>query len=185
MMSTIGRALFIFTTLTVFTFSSVSAQPEGRQVSLLHNPAKPNELPFPGASLSLSVALVNTKDSQLILRGYLVRDGRLLETTLSDVSQDQNERLVFSTNIPAPLGELSYYFVLLGPKGVVTTSKKYSIRRECLPDISPIDISLPEDIEMKEKLVELQKNASGLQDEVQNYENVKKILEELKSLTES
>ena len=92
---------------------------------------------------------------------------------------------VFSGTFTAPLFEINYHFEIMGPKGVVSTSKRYTVRRTCLPDISGVDLKIPEDMDMKDKLVELQRQASELQDEVQNYEGVKKLLDELKLLTES
>lgn len=174
-----------FSFIIIISINAAFAQTSNRQISLLHTEIKPEQLPYPGVNLTLSVAIANTKDSQLILKGYIVRDGKLLEITLGDVSQDQNERLVFSSTLAAPLAEMNYHFVLLGPKGVVASSKRYAVRRTCLPDVTGVDLNLAEDIEMKDKLIKLQSQASGLQDEVQNYEGVKKLLDELKIITES
>lgn len=155
-----------------------------RSPSLAHRPLHAEELPFPGSTMTLSVTLLNSRDSQLSVRGYIVRDGKLLDIPLNDYSVDDADRIVYSASINAPLAELNYYFVLLGPKGVVNSSERYSIRRDCLPAVDTIDLKIPANTPAKTRLNMLQKQATGLQDELQNYETAVKLLEELKVLTE-
>lgn len=154
------------------------------QIEVAHTPPQPQELPFPGNPLTLSITLLNSRDTQLTVKGYIVRDGKLMVVDLADFTSDDHDRIVYSTTINAPLGELNYNFVLFDAKGVAGTSDRYSVRRECLPRTNTIDTKLPEDLKGKARLDIQQKHATNLQDELKNYESVIKILDELKALTE-
>jgi hypothetical protein len=153
-------------------------------VSLAHSAPLPEELPFPGSPMQLAVTLLNSRNSQLSVRAFVVRDGKLMTIDLKNVSTDPYERVVYWSNINAPLGEISYRFILSGPTGIMATSERYSVQRECRPNVETIDANLSESITGNSKLKIQQKQATALQDELKNYELAIKLLEELRALTE-
>lgn len=183
-----SATLFIQIFAVLFVMISLNSElaiaQDKRTASLIHQPIPVEALPFPGSAMTLSVTMLNSRDSQLTVRGYIVRDGKLMSLPLSDYSVDDLDRIVYSATINAPLAELNYYFVLLGPNGVVSTSERYSLRRPCLPAVDTIDLKIPANTPAKTRLKLLQQQATGLQDELQNYETTVKLLEELKILTE-
>ncbi len=164
--------------------SIVQAQEKNSRIKILHNAIKPGEMPYPGSPVKFSVTLENTKNSQLSVRGFFVRDGKIIEQAFTDFSTNDYEQLVYSTIINAPLAELNYQFVVLDGSIPVSTSQRYNIRRSCLPKIESISGEISNNPVMKENIKTLQKQATSIQDEVQNYETALKLLDELKVLTE-
>lgn len=181
-----GRINFIFLLITaaLFCSSPLFAQQRKAGINISHKAFTPTDLPFPGTPLKISAILENTKNSQLAVRGFFVRDGKIIEQNLTDFSTNESDQLVYSTTVNAPLAELNYQFVVLDGQTPVTLSKRYSIRRSCIPKIESIPSTTIDNPIMKEKIAALQEQATSIQNEVQNYETAIKLLEELKVLTE-
>lgn len=149
-----------------------------------HVPMPASELPYPGAPMEIKATLINSRNSQLVMRAFVVKDGKVMDMTFDHLSSSDGEHLEYSTKLPAPLGELSYQLVLSGPQGVVASSKRFFIRRECLPVVTNLEINPELPADAKTRLKALKVRAIDLQNEVQNYESVVKLLAELKSLTD-
>ncbi len=178
--------LTIFAIIVVLSADSALAQNKesAKNINVLHTPIKATELPFPGGDLLISATLENTRNSQLVLKGFFVKDGKVVEQNLEDFSTNDREQLVYATKIPAPLAELNYQFVLLDKGQVIATTKRFSVRRNCIPNIAGMKLGMPEDSNMKDRVKVLQLQATSIQEEVQNYEKSITLLEELKSLTD-
>lgn len=153
-------------------------------VSLVHRPPQGEEMAAPGVPMTLNVQLDGSRNSQLKMRLVLVRDGRLMDVMVNDLAFDEDDHLVYSTQINAPLVEMSYQFILFGKNEVVAVSPHYTVSRGCMPDISNIDTKLSPDLDLNQQLQTMVKQAAGLEAEVQNYESVLKLLDELKSITD-
>lgn len=184
MIDQILRATLAFCLLMLSpSFLHAQTSKKGQQITINHTAMKPGELPYPGAELRISVTLGNTRNSQLILKGFFVKDGKVMEQDLDYFSTDNREQLVYSTTITSPLAELNYQFVLMDKGQVLSSSPRYTLRRQCLPDVSGValDDTGTQDLNVVERL---QLQASKIQDEVQNFEKALSILDELKVLTE-
>src|SRR5688572_27740880 len=88
--------------LVVVMFTLIPSGAEAQEVSLVHQPYTADQLPFPGAPMTLSVLVNGTRDSQNLVRAILVRDGRLMDVPLQEINQDDQDRLVYSAQIHAP-----------------------------------------------------------------------------------
>jgi hypothetical protein len=176
--------LFILLLICLPTAAIAQGKQAGGKISLVHSPLKGDDMPYPGSPMKVSVVLDNTKNSQLVVKGFFVRDGKIIEQNLNDFSTDDNDRLVYSTEVMAPLGELTYQFALMDGTSAVAHSRRYVVRRSCLPNIEPISTDLPAGTQPQEKVNVLQIQATALQNEIQNYEAVFKVLDELKLMTE-
>lgn len=170
--------------ILLLSVAPADAQKAPKKVNLVHAPSKATDLPAPGAPLTISVTLENTRSSKLKVIGFFTRDGKLMEKNLTDFSTNNRDQLVFSTSIFSPLAELNYQFVLLDGKNVVATSRRYVVRRECIPIIDSLKTD-PTDVQGNEAPTALQNHATVLQNEVNNLESALNILEELRELTEN
>lgn len=178
------KILTTILSLLIFLPMLASAQANGSGVSISHVPLKAEQLPFPGAPLKISVALENSKNSQYTLKGFFTRDGKILEQSLEEFAMNDNGQITYSTTIHAPLAELNYQFVLLDRTTPLAHSKRYAMRRSCIPNIQSASGEISKNPVMKEKIKNLQMQATSIQDEVLNYESAIRMLEELKILTE-
>lgn len=174
---------FILSLLICLTFGSSNLY--AQQIDIAHVPAKADDLPFPGTPMELAATVVNTKDSQLKMSAFVIRDGKIMDLNVNTLSTNNNEQIVYSTTINAPLAELNYQFILSDDKGIITSSRRFTIRRSCIPNITDLDTDAEAPTDTKERLKFLKKQAGNLQNEVQNYETALALLDELRSLTDN
>ncbi|MCO6429893.1 MAG: hypothetical protein J5J00_03455 [Deltaproteobacteria bacterium] len=180
----VSTCLVIGVALAISIMVAGVSAAQNRDISLSHEPPVESELPSPGSPLELAVTLLNSKNSQLHLRGFVVRDGRLMDIHFRDLTSDLYDRVVYLADIAAPLAELSYQFFLVDNQEVVATSQLYTVRRSCIDNVLPVDTSHSLSSDGKKKLEQLRDRASRLQVEVQNFESALKLIEELQALTE-
>jgi hypothetical protein len=101
-----------------------------------HTPPKLEDLPSPGLPLKLSVR-VNKEalSSGVLLRAIITRDGTLFEQQNTSPQIDASDRIGYIIEVPSPLVEMSYQFVFIDKAGNAVGTKRYNIRRNCIPDV--------------------------------------------------
>lgn len=148
-----------------------------------HIPPKPSSLPAPGNQMELTITLKNTKDSERKLQAMIVKDGQLQNLVIPSGKFNVSDEPSYTFSFAAPLGELIYQFILYNPDGTFTISEKYSIRRSCIPDVTLAPDQIPDEIQGDKKILELIAQSQSLDRDIENFERVMKLLQELKTLT--
>ena len=86
--------------------------PQKSAIQIYHKPLTEKTLPAPGQSMTIAAELFGTKEISLPLRLVAVRDGRLLPAPLTNSYRNAADRPVYEFEMPAPMAEISYQFVL-------------------------------------------------------------------------
>lgn len=141
-----------------------------------------NKMPFPGERITLRAEVSNTRDFRLPIRLLAVRDGKFYEISAASGLLGSNERPQYQVEIPAPLAELSYQFVLIQPNGTVATSKRLVARRSCIPDITPVMGEMPADVDGSERFNRLIVDNLKLEQEISNLERTAQELDSISEL---
>lgn len=92
-------------------------------------------LPFPGDKIVMQTVLSGTKETDRDVRMLARFDGKLVSIPMRG-ERDASDRAIYWTNLYAPLGELSYQFVLYDSTAPII-SQRYTLTRACLP---PLDV---------------------------------------------
>jgi hypothetical protein len=141
--SNLGLASVVLFLNIIITTQDLAAQNklieefEKRPVQIVLGENRPEKLPAPGLPIELNAKLLNTRDFRQPLRLLLVKDQNFQEILTNPGLPDSGETPRYSISIPAPLVELSYQFLLTLADGSIVTSPRQSIRRDCVPDITP------------------------------------------------
>ncbi len=149
-------------------------------MSIVHQPQELRDLPAPGRPLKLRAMITSTKDINLGVTALVVRDGRLLYLPMKG-RLDEMERAIYSVDVPAPIGEVAYQFVLQRPEAPALVSMRYTAHRACLPNINLADAYTPLDLTTVDGRRDLILRARGLERDLNHYDTVIGLLSELKS----
>ena len=152
---------------------------------LLHRVPQEKELPTPGKVMVLDFSVEGQRDLELRAQALVTRDGKLMIVPVSRVFLNENDQATYEFNVYAPLAEMSYFFVLYPRDGTVpTSSRRYAIRRSCLPNLELTQLTPPQPDKQSgelERMRELLTQARGLEVDLENYENALKLLKEINS----
>jgi hypothetical protein len=113
--------------------TAMSQNPAKSTLQLAHRPITAATLPSPGQPLILTVEVAGSREISLPIRIVAVRDGRLIPIPLNTSYRNAADRPVYEFQIPSPLAELSYQFVLPLKADTVIATQRYSVRRPCIP----------------------------------------------------
>jgi len=177
--TTIAITVLLFLALTCATSSVVADGPSG-VMSIVHQAQEVRDLPSPGRPLKLRAMITNTKDITLDVIALVVRDGRLLYLPMKG-RLDEMERAIYSVDVPSPVGEVAYQFVLQRPESPATVSMRYTAHRNCLPNTNLTDAYTPLDLTTVDGRRDLILRARGLERDLNHYDTVLGLLGELKS----
>ncbi len=171
---------------TLFAISLVAcpwARAEDQpQFKIQHLPPKPSVLPEPGEPLTLKASLKGTRVSDMRMRLLAVTDGQLLDVSVPSATFNDKDEPSYSFTIHAPLVETGYVFMLYDKQGSVVLSPQwYSVSRGCMPDISVAPDKIDPELQGAEKLKALVEQAQNLERDIQKYQKVLKILDEIKA----
>jgi len=149
---------------------------------MVHRQLTAAELPAPLQPFSLEVTLRGIRDIGLDIRAYVVRDGRVMDLFPVNSYLSDYGDAVYSFDMSAPLAETSYQFFLSRGDGTFDISKRYSIRRDCLPDVKLTVIDSEHSPIGQERLVALLQQTKGLERDIEQYERASQILQDIKEL---
>jgi hypothetical protein len=165
----------------MFALESLAQSSTGNP-TLSHTPPYGTDLPFPGKLMSLEAKLLNTKQTNRKLRVLIVRDGRLLDLSTDGALLNERDIPTYKFTIYSPLAEISYQFILYNPDGTVTTSRRYSVRRDCLPNVELTGVKPDSELSADEKIAALAHQSRGLDRDLEAYERALGLLEELRTI---
>ncbi|RMD86603.1 MAG: hypothetical protein D6808_02955 [Candidatus Dadabacteria bacterium] len=146
-----------------------------------HRPIKGYQMPSPGTKMKLKVLFPKIRRIDLPVKALIVMDGKALFLPLSG-TLDERDRSVYWVEIRAPLADLSYRFVVYPDDGEPVYSKKYVVRRPCLPDTRLASTEISEDANVVERSEELTRVTQRLRADIEIYSNVIDQLKEIKEV---
>lgn len=154
---------------------------KGPELKVLHKPLKSGELPAPGEKFELRAMLQGLRNINLKMRALVVSDGRLMDLSLTG-TLDEQDRVIYTTQLPAPLAEINYQFFLYRDDETVLPTQRFSIQRSCLPDVSLLNAATPEPNAAGEVIKDLVRRAKGLERDVRSYARLAETLAALKAV---
>lgn len=140
------------------------------------------KLPFPGQILTLTAEVSNTRDFRLPARVLIVRDGQFQEIKTQPGVLGANEKPQYKVEVPSPVGELVYQFVVTGPDGTISSSLRQTVRRSCIPNLSPALSAVPDQLDGEERFSVLMAENKRLEQEIANLETAALELDSMKEL---
>jgi hypothetical protein len=166
-----------------YSYAEVTSKPNLPPLSISHTPPKPKELPIPGAPMELIVSLKNTRDSERTLRAFMVVDGQMMDISVPSAKFNAQDEPSYTISLNAPVGEILYQFILYNPDGTYSISDRYFVRRSCIPDISPAPDTLPDASRGDKRLLDLVVQSKALERDIENYQRIISLLNDIKKLT--
>lgn len=148
----------------------------------VHTPPSLQELPAPGKPMKLSVALPKEAlGVGLKMRALVSRDGRIMDLTDTDPSIDTNDRVIFKVEFPSPLSDIGYQFIFTDKTGATFGSKRYLVQRKCIPNVQSTTLRKQASggTVTKEEAMHLLADSSGLQKDIELYEQISSLLNDL------
>ncbi len=145
-------------------------------IGITHVAPRPDDIPYPGQKIQVRVQLKGTKETQRQLRMLLVRDGRLLDMSSFNAELNEMDLPTYQMSFNAPLAEMTYQFLLYNPDGSVTPSTRYSVRRNCVPNVALADGEVKPEIVGDERLQRLVNESKHLEQDLAGYEQVLSLL---------
>lgn len=168
---------------TFFLMSIMLVAPFARaDYQIVHTPPSAQELPAPGRNMTLSVTLPKEALSVGVkVRALVTRDGRLMELQDSDPTIDTSDRAIYKLELPSPLAEMSYQFIFTDKLGASFGSQQYQVARKCVPDVqlTTVKKQAPNSQVTKEDAVRLVAESTGLQRDIDSYESIVAILNDI------
>jgi len=153
--------------------------PPAPTIQVMHRPPEAAQLPVPGALMALSLELANSKDIETKVRLVGSRDGRFMDIAFPLGTLNNADRAQFALSVPAPLGVMTYQFIVHQPNGSLTTSARYIIKRPCIQnfrvEVAPDDPNAA----VKQQLGTMIAKSKSLERETHNLDGALKILEDL------
>jgi hypothetical protein len=136
------------------------------------------EMPPPGAPLTLRAQLFNTNDVSIQLRTFANIDGSLIELTPSKVYLNRDDYPEYVIEAHAPQVTFSYFFVAYAPTGDVVRSEEYTLQRPCVPSIEPVSVEIEADANNgQERLREYVHKNWAIEKELEAYEHAKTLID--------
>jgi hypothetical protein len=170
--------------LSAFTVTVNAVAENGSRIVMQHLPTEANDLPSPGDPLIVSVVVNNTKSVDLPLRALFVIDGNLTPVALKRAYLNRFDEPTYEFELPSPVAEMSYQFVLPQDNAAPITTKRFIVQRECVPrelDLLP-QIETTSDGSARMRL-QIEKSES-LRIEIRRYEQLLSLLDEIDKLTD-
>lgn len=173
-------AILAIVTISCIAIGTITfAHAESSQMSVVHNPPTVRDLPEPGKQFKIALTVKNMRELSPDIRAYVVTDGELTQISPVRTYPGEDKDAIAEFSFFAPLAEISYQFVAKSETGAITPSKRFVIRRQCLPRLK-IDRDYPTD-EASHGLSLAQK-AEELERLIIVYEQATKTIDELKAL---
>jgi hypothetical protein len=173
-----------FTTALPYSAWGEGENNSKKGVGVKHIPPRAQDLPAPGAPLKLSFQLTNTREITQLVTALVTVDGELMNVLGSEGYLNEYDNPAFEIATIAPLGELAYQLVVRGQDGSIVTSKRYAVRRNCLPSVDLTDVAIPEKTQGREKLELIIQKTKGLERDLGTLEQALRTGTKLKELLE-
>ena len=148
-------------------------------ISISHISPKPDELPYPGQKFKIRVQLKGTKETERQLRIIFIKDGSLIDMSSFNAELNEHDVPTYEISLHAPLAEMVYQFMLYNPDGSALSSPRYSVRRNCIPNVELAQGEVKPEIVGVERLQKLVNEAKHLEQDLAGYEQVLNLLDGL------
>lgn len=155
-----------------------------RSVGFKHIPPRAQDLPAPGSTLKLSLQLTNTREITQLVTALVTIDGRLMNVLGSDGYLNEYDNPTFEIATNSPAAEIAYQFVVRAQDGSIATSKRYAVRRSCLPRIDLTSVAIPETAQGRERLTATIERTKELERDITMLEQTLRTATRLKGMLE-
>lgn len=136
-----------------------------QSIDISHNEISAASLPAPGQPLVITAHVKGLVDKSAVAKVLVVRDGLLLELNDSE-GESTADKTSFSVTVPSPLAELSYQFIVSSSQGFIGNSKRFSVKRPCVPDVLITNVPPTK----QQDVATLTAQVNGLQKDIDLYE---------------
>ena len=146
-------------------------------LQIFHKPFKAKMLPAPGNTVEINARLSGTKSTSMDLRAFMVLDGKFMDIPASKAFLNEYDTPVYQFKVHSPLAEVTYQFILTTKDSSRIVSKRYTLRRQCIPNINLPDIN--EEMSVDEHAQALVTKAEVYERQIQAYNTALDLLEEI------
>lgn len=157
---------------------AISAAADNAVMSVTHTPMSAANLPEPGKDFIVSASIRNSGGQDPDVRAFVTADGALSQISPDRIYPGENKDFIAEFKLFAPLGEISYQFVAKTENGAIAPSKRFALRRQCLPRLK-LDRKYPDD--EANYALSLGQKADELERLITVYEQANKMVEALKA----
>lgn len=154
-------------------------------LQIVHYPPSEDELPLPGAPVSLSMRIAGGDRSERRVRLFVVIDGQLIDLPMLKIETDPHDNINYMTTVHAPISEMSYQWVAYSLDGSAVVSDRYTLGRSCISKPTFTELHLDENLSIPEKIEALVNQLAGMDDDIRTYDEVLKVLETLQKFVKS
>jgi hypothetical protein len=116
------------------------------------------------------------------MRVAISKDGRFMELAAKEAYLDKRDRPIYEFTVPAPIAEMTYQMFVVQSDGDILTSPRFAVRRTCIPNIGLALGQVAGDVQGVERLRKLVDESKSLDNDLQGYQEVLKLLGQLKEV---
>ena len=177
--------------LAVFLLSgpTVLAQGKGQgsngeavpALSVMSRTPDPKDLPLPGQPVEITFQLLDAWDVVQGVRVLAVVDGRFLEVPVRNGYLNRNDQPEYLVQIPSPLSQLSYQILVPDGNNDYSWSRRFFVRRNCLPKTALLDLDADWRVTGQEQVHVCSERANALENELFAYERSLDLVRALRS----
>ena len=149
-------------------------------MSVLNQPPDPKDLPLPGQPVEVVFQLLDAWDVIKGVRILAVVDGRLMEIPIKNSYLNKHDQPEYIVQIPAPLSQLSYQILVPDGNGDYSWSRRFFVRRSCLPVTDLIDLDADWRVNGQGLVRACSERASALERELFAFERSLDLVRELR-----
>jgi hypothetical protein len=153
----------------------------GEPIMVVHRQIPPESISQVGTPMSIQIELRNTYDIDAKVRLVGAKDGRFIDIAFPRGALNEADHPTFSIEIPSPIAAMSYQFVVHQRDGTLSSSKKFTIRRDCIQNFK---VTVPEgspNSEFRKEVSSLISQAKILERDTISLESSLRLLDDIKS----
>ncbi len=171
--------IILFALFMLLPFLALS---DSRKIEIRSTPISEDEMPEPRRSMTLVAELLNTKDTSIVLKALVTIDGTLMTALPGKIILNERDIPEYTFTINAPVNDISYQFIAFPEDAPSVVSKRFTVTRSCVTDLSFASSKGQEDLEGEDLLAALIDQASKLDNEANLYAESTKIAKRIKTV---
>ena len=165
----------------VIGLGSLCEAQSASKVGILHKTPDTRTLPLTSNWMPIAVELTNTKATDLKIRLVGARDGRFIDIALPNGALNEEDRPLYTVEVPAPAATMSYQFIVHQPDGQLSTTNRFTIQRPCVQNFKVEVAGDDSDAQFRREVATLVAKAKQHERDRANLEAASKVLEEIKN----
>ena len=126
--------------LKISLFALLAIQPfrawSDDKLEIYSVPFSEQQLPEPKRAMHITAELLNTRDTSIVLKALITIDGTLMTALPSKTILNERDIPEYTFVINAPANDISYQFIAFPEDEPVVVSKRFTVTRSCVTDLS-------------------------------------------------